>query len=110
MIFNYNYTLKWMINDSELKSQLSPHVSPNLKIQQIFWLQLWTVYLEEMVKNNSSGLEHSNSAMNILLDFWGKVTPSILHLASYSKQVIYSCCQNLRHWFYPLFDDTKLRV
>ncbi|KAF7993840.1 hypothetical protein HCN44_011109 [Aphidius gifuensis] len=47
--------------------------------------QLWTVYLEEVSRNNSSNLESFNITMNILLEFWGKVTPSILHLVSLSK-------------------------
>ncbi|XP_043278465.1 protein unc-79 homolog isoform X2 [Venturia canescens] len=47
--------------------------------------QLWTVYLEEISKNNPSNSESHNITMNILLEFWGKVTPSILKLVSTSK-------------------------
>ncbi|XP_011310336.1 protein unc-79 homolog isoform X3 [Fopius arisanus] len=47
--------------------------------------QLWTVYLEEISKNNSSNSESYNVTMNILVEFWGKVTPSILQLVSTSK-------------------------
>lgn len=52
-----------------------------------FSLQLWTVYLEEISKNNPSNLESYNITMNILLEFWGKVTPSILQLVSTTKVV-----------------------
>ncbi|XP_067215729.1 protein unc-79 homolog isoform X2 [Linepithema humile] len=47
--------------------------------------QLWTMYLEEMSKNNASNSEGHNITMNILLEFWGKITPCILQLVSYSK-------------------------
>lgn len=48
--------------------------------------QLWTIYLEQ-------GLTHvlpmteTYINMNILFDFWGKVTPCILQLISHSKMV-----------------------
>ncbi|XP_033217095.1 protein unc-79 homolog [Belonocnema kinseyi] len=64
--------------------------------QAIILCQLWTVYLEEMVKNNSSGTEHSNSAMNILLEFWVKVTPCLLHLMSHSKQLTHETSRTWR--------------
>ncbi|XP_018400157.1 PREDICTED: protein unc-79 homolog isoform X2 [Cyphomyrmex costatus] len=47
--------------------------------------QLWTMYLEEMSKNNATNSESHNVTMNILLEFWGKITPCILQLVSYSK-------------------------
>ncbi|XP_072766929.1 protein unc-79 homolog isoform X2 [Anoplolepis gracilipes] len=47
--------------------------------------QLWTIYLEELSKNNASNSESHNITMNILLEFWGKITPCILQLVSYSK-------------------------
>ncbi|XP_063983209.1 protein unc-79 homolog isoform X2 [Diachasmimorpha longicaudata] len=47
--------------------------------------QLWTVYLEEISKNNSSNSESYNVTMNILVEFWGKVTPSVLQLVATSK-------------------------
>ncbi|EFN81676.1 Uncharacterized protein KIAA1409 [Harpegnathos saltator] len=47
--------------------------------------QLWTMYLEELSKNNASNSESHNITMNILLEFWGKITPCILQLVSYSK-------------------------
>lgn len=49
--------------------------------------QLWTMYLEELSKNNASNSEGHNVTMNILLEFWGKITPCILQLVSYSKAV-----------------------
>ncbi|XP_017885375.1 protein unc-79 homolog isoform X4 [Ceratina calcarata] len=47
--------------------------------------QLWTMYLEELSKNNPSNSESHNITMNILLDFWGTVTPCILQLVEFSK-------------------------
>ncbi|XP_034177759.2 UNC-79 domain-containing protein [Osmia lignaria lignaria] len=47
--------------------------------------QLWTMYLEELSKNNPSNSEGHNVTMNILLEFWGKITPCILQLVGYSK-------------------------
>ncbi|KAG7202977.1 hypothetical protein KM043_010111 [Ampulex compressa] len=47
--------------------------------------QLWTMYLEELSKNNPSNSESHNVTMNILLEFWGKITPCVLQLVSYSK-------------------------
>ncbi|XP_012272273.1 protein unc-79 homolog [Orussus abietinus] len=47
--------------------------------------QLWTVYLEELSKNNASNTEGHNVTLNILLDFWGKITPCILQLVFHSK-------------------------
>lgn len=50
-------------------------------------MQLWTVYLEEISQNNASNSESHNVTMNILLEFWGKVTPCILKLVSTSRVV-----------------------
>ncbi|XP_076392329.1 UNC-79 domain-containing protein isoform X6 [Megachile rotundata] len=47
--------------------------------------QLWTMYLEELSKNNPSNSEGHNITMNILLEFWGKITPCILQLVGHSK-------------------------
>ncbi|XP_078033882.1 UNC-79 domain-containing protein [Augochlora pura] len=47
--------------------------------------QLWTMYLEEISKNNPSNSESHNLTMNMLLEFWGRITPCILHLVSCSK-------------------------
>lgn len=45
------------------------------------------MYLEELSKNNPSNSEGHNITMNVLLEFWGKTTPCILQLVSYSKVV-----------------------
>ena len=50
-------------------------------------VQLWTMYLEELSKNNPSNSESHNTTMNILLEFWGKITPCILQLVGFSKVV-----------------------
>ncbi|KAK9304372.1 hypothetical protein QLX08_004330 [Tetragonisca angustula] len=47
--------------------------------------QLWTMYLEELSKNNPSNSDSHNTTMNILLEFWGKITPCILQLVGFSK-------------------------
>ncbi|XP_020280656.1 protein unc-79 homolog isoform X3 [Pseudomyrmex gracilis] len=47
--------------------------------------QLWTMYLEELSKNNATNSESHNVTLNILLEFWSKITPCILQLVSYSK-------------------------
>ncbi|XP_074099660.1 UNC-79 domain-containing protein isoform X1 [Cotesia typhae] len=47
--------------------------------------QLWTIYLEEISRSNAANSEIYNVTMNILLEFWGKVTPNILQLVSTSK-------------------------
>ncbi|KZC06519.1 Protein unc-79 like protein [Dufourea novaeangliae] len=46
---------------------------------------LWTMYLEELSKNNPSNSEGHNVTMNILLEFWGKITPCILQLVDYNR-------------------------
>lgn len=43
------------------------------------------MYLEELSKNPSNNEGHIT--MNILLEFWGKITPCILQLVEYSKVV-----------------------
>jgi len=45
------------------------------------------MYLEELSKNNASNSEGHNVTINILIEFWGKITPCILQLVSYSKAV-----------------------
>ncbi|XP_021924860.1 protein unc-79 homolog isoform X4 [Zootermopsis nevadensis] len=47
--------------------------------------QLWTVYLEQGASSNLPSSEAHSTTMSILIDFWGKVTPSILQLVSHSK-------------------------
>lgn len=50
--------------------------------------QLWTVYLEQSLNTNMPITEAYNVTMNILFEFWGKVTPCILQLIQQSKMVI----------------------
>ncbi|CAH1121159.1 unnamed protein product [Ceutorhynchus assimilis] len=47
--------------------------------------QLWTVYLEQSLSHHQPVTETYNVTMNILFDFWGKVTPCILQLVQKSK-------------------------
>ncbi|KAF7267135.1 hypothetical protein GWI33_019628 [Rhynchophorus ferrugineus] len=47
--------------------------------------QLWTVYLEQSLNHHIPITEAYNITMNILFDFWGKVTPCILQLIQQSK-------------------------
>lgn len=49
--------------------------------------QLWTLYLDEYSKNNVSNSENINITINILLEFWCKVTPCILQLLTHRKVV-----------------------
>jgi hypothetical protein len=56
--------------------------------------QLWTMYLEELSKNNASNSEGHNVTINILIEFWGKITPCILQLVSYSKAVSSKSLEN----------------
>ncbi|XP_058803123.1 protein unc-79 homolog [Phymastichus coffea] len=49
--------------------------------------QLWTLYLEEYSKRSNPDSEFHNVTMNILLEFWGKITPYILQLVLHSKMV-----------------------
>lgn len=56
--------------------------------------QLWTVYLEQSLSHHLPITEAYNVTMNILFDFWGKVTPSILQLVQQSKTVSHCTNQN----------------
>ncbi|XP_030755941.1 protein unc-79 homolog [Sitophilus oryzae] len=47
--------------------------------------QLWTVYLEQSLNHHIPITEAYNVTMNILFDFWSKVTPCILQLVQHSK-------------------------
>ncbi|XP_065166264.1 protein unc-79 homolog isoform X3 [Atheta coriaria] len=47
--------------------------------------QLWTVYLEQGLSTHLPTSEAYNVTMNILFDFWDKVTPCILQLVQQSK-------------------------
>lgn len=49
--------------------------------------QLWTVYLEQGLVAHIQVAETYNITMNILFDFWSKVTPCILQLVQQSKMV-----------------------
>ena len=59
------------------------HMSP---LYHTFLLcQLWTIYLEFVAVQLSS--EQQNTVFNILVDFWSKITPSILQLVTHSSTV-----------------------
>ncbi|KAK2710261.1 hypothetical protein QYM36_013791, partial [Artemia franciscana] len=45
--------------------------------------QLWTVYLEQLGRCGTS--ENHLTCQTVILDFWIKVTPSVLHLIAHSK-------------------------
>lgn len=49
--------------------------------------QLWSVYLEQIAYLTAPSSDPHNITMAILIEFWGKVTPSILSLVSSSKVV-----------------------
>ncbi|KAL3290395.1 hypothetical protein HHI36_023736 [Cryptolaemus montrouzieri] len=49
--------------------------------------QLWTVYLEQSLSNHLPITEAYTVTMNILFDFWAKVTPCILQLVKQSKML-----------------------
>lgn len=65
------------------------------------------MYLEELSKNNPSNSEGHNITMNILLEFWGKITPCILELIQFSKVVSEQFIKVLRSRT-PLFSNKKL--
>lgn len=46
-------------------------------------LQLWTLYCDQ---TKSPG-ESTTQAASIVMEFWGKVTPGILHLLTQAKEV-----------------------
>lgn len=48
---------------------------------------LWTVYLEQVALASPATSEPHNVTMGVLFEFWAKVTPSILQLATCSKSV-----------------------
>ena len=52
--------------------------------------QLWTLYCD----HTTSPGEPSTQATSIVMEFWGKVTPGILHLLTQAKEV--SCLSNHR--------------
>lgn len=49
--------------------------------------QLWTIYLEQSLNAHMPLTDAYNVTMNILFDFWGKVTPCILQLVQQSRIV-----------------------
>lgn len=65
------------------------------------YFQLWTIYLEQGLASHTPLAESSNVTMNILFDFWGKVTPCILQLIQQSKTV--------RSVSQKLFGDSHLK-
>lgn len=50
-------------------------------------MQLWTIYLEFMAGQHSSNPEQQALIFNVLVDFWSKITPSVLHLVAHSAVV-----------------------
>lgn len=54
-----------------------------------FLLQLWTIYLEFMAGQlgNSSNADQQATIFNVLVDFWSKITPSVLQLVAHSSVV-----------------------
>jgi hypothetical protein len=51
--------------------------------------QLWTIYLEFMAGQlgNNSNAEQQATIFNVLVDFWSKITPSVLQLVAHSTVV-----------------------
>ncbi|XP_057379206.1 protein unc-79 homolog [Daphnia carinata] len=49
--------------------------------------QLWTIYLEFMAgqQGNNSNAEQQATIFNVLVDFWSKITPSVLQLVAHSS-------------------------
>ncbi|XP_031779809.1 protein unc-79 homolog isoform X4 [Nasonia vitripennis] len=72
-----------------LSSFPDQYKSSSLNMASLFHVfnlcQLWTLYLEEYSKNNNYNTEPHNITVNILLEFWGKITPYVLQLISHSK-------------------------
>ncbi|XP_060537394.1 protein unc-79 homolog isoform X2 [Cylas formicarius] len=48
--------------------------------------QLWTIYLEQSLNQHIPITDAYNVTMNVLFDFWGKVTPCILQLVQQSSK------------------------
>lgn len=72
--FVYNYY--WNIN--QFKHKFCHHIH-----------QLWTIYLEFMAGQlgNNSNAEQQATIFNVLVDFWSKITPSVLQLVAHSSVV-----------------------
>lgn len=49
--------------------------------------KLWTIYMELTAQQMVTAGDHHSFTMNILHDFWNKVTQSMLNLSSKSKTV-----------------------
>ncbi|CAH1714206.1 unnamed protein product [Aphis gossypii] len=49
--------------------------------------QLWTIYMEQTAQQMVTAGDHHSFTMNILHDFWNKVTQSMLNLSSKSKSM-----------------------
>jgi len=47
--------------------------------------QLWTIYLEFMAGHNAANTDQQSTIFNVLVDFWSKITPSVLHLVAHSS-------------------------
>lgn len=55
----------------------------------IISFQLWTIYLEFMAgqQGNIANAEQQAIIFNVLVDFWSKITPSVLQLVAHSSVV-----------------------
>jgi len=49
--------------------------------------QLWTIYLEFMASQQAMNPEQQTLIFNVLVDFWSKITPSVLQLVAHSSVV-----------------------
>lgn len=49
------------------------------------FLQLWTLYCEHQFHNE--GCEMLDSSLTLIMEFWARVTPGILHLLQHTKEV-----------------------
>ena len=58
---------------------------PKCSIQVL--LQLWTMYCESAAAQYPVYNESHKMASNMVMDFWGRVTPGILQMLSTSKEV-----------------------